>query len=705
MFFENEDLALKKHSRLKVAPPIIDTGWRPPTAFPNLSAASVLSFDVETKDAGLQTETGPGWSRGKSSVVGFSVAARTRGGEHGKWYFPIRHEVGSEYNLDAKQCLGWLNEQLDTTKPKVGANLLYDIGCLHDEGVKVSGVLHDVQFAEALLDEEGSVALDWLGRKYLNQRKTTDDLYAWLALAYGGAATGKQRENIYRASPILVGPYGEDDADLPLQILDQQWPLLEREGLHSLFALENRLIPLLIKMRLQGVAIDVKYCEDFYVELGRDIVNLEHELAVNAGFRVNVNSNQDIAKLFDQVGIKYPRTAATAAYPNGQPSFQKEWLKTVKHPAADAVNNIREHIKVRNTFVRNYLLNANVNGIIHCQFHPLKGDENGTKTGRFASSDPNLQNIPVRTSLGKRIRKAFVPFPGHLRWRKFDYSQIEYRMLAHFAIDGKIKDRFGAGDFDLGEVLEFWRNPEGVWGYYGIADGLRSTYGADPKTDFHVKVMVEFARAAGIDLSKMSEDEVSTFRKPIKNVNFGIMYGQSEKALAYKSGLTPVQAKPFFATYHETAPYVRATMAAISAEVQQFGFVRTILNRRTRFNQWEPADFQQRGMPMHYEAALAEYGSNIKRSYDYRGTNYKFQGSAADVIKKAMDDAHTSGVFDYIGYPLLQVHDELDFSERDDTPAMREAYAYLTHVLENSIKLKVPVKVDSSHGKTWADAK
>lgn len=692
MFFDDHDLTLKKHSRLRLAPPIPETGWRPPAYFPNLSSASVISFDVETKERDFTH--GPGWARGKSHVCGFSVAARARGGETGKWYFPIRHEVGGDWNLDARQCLSWLDAQLNTPNvPKVGANLLYDIGSLSEEGVRVAGKLHDVQFAEALLDEEGDVNLDWLGRKYLGKRKTSDELYEWLSQAYGGAATPKQRENIYRAPPALVGPYGEDDADLPLQVLERQWPLLQREGLHQLYALENRLIPLLIKMRRQGVQVDIPYAEKLYDDLGHDIERLTDEFSYSVGMRVNVNSNKDLAKLFDKIGLRYPKTA------DGAPSFQKEFLKELEHPISDSINNIREHIKIRQTFVKSYILESHVNGLIYCQFHPLKGDEGGTKTGRFASSTPNLQNIPVRTDLGRRVRRAFRAFAGHLRWRKFDYSQIEYRILAHFAVDG------ATHRYTFDRVLDFWQNPDGVWGMDGVADALRKTYNDDPSTDYHKQVMASFAAEKGIDLSKMSKDEIDIFRKPIKNVNFGLLYGQTEKALAYKAGLNKEQAKSFFATYHQTASYVKPTMAAISAEVQRFGFVRTITGRRTRFNLWQPAGYGEKGYPLPYHAALAEYGSNIKRAYAYRGTNYKFQGSAADVIKIAMDAAHTSGVFDYIGYPLLQVHDELDFSEKDDSPAMQEAYRYLQHVLETSVKLKIPVKVDSSHGEDWSKAK
>ena len=687
MFFNDDDLALKKHSRLRVPPPVPETGWRPPQYFPNLDGASVISFDVETRERDF--ERGPGWSRGKSEIVGFSVAARKgRSDETGKWYFPIRHVVEPEYNLDPSNCLQWLNAQLNTPSiPKVGANLLYDVGNLSAEGVNVAGKLFDVQFAEALLDDEAEVNLDWLGHKYLGQSKTAEDLYNWCALAYGGNATGKQRENIWRAPPRLVGPYGEDDADLPLRILEKQHPLLYRDGLLELFDLECGLIPLLIRMRWQGVRVDIGRAEQLHYELGQQIPTLEAELAYACGLSsLNVNSNKDLAKAYDNLGIKYPRTAGTIDNPEGQPSFQKEWLKAQKDPVSAKVNEIREIIKIRSTFLESYVLKSHVNGIIHCQFHPMRSDEDGTKTGRFASSTPNLQNIPVRTKLGKAVRECFVPFQGHLRWRKIDYSQIEYRMLAHFAVDGK--------DFTFDQVKEFWQGRMALWGYAGQADLLRKTYVDDPTTDYHDYTQNNVKALTGIFID----------RKPIKNINFGLIYGQTEKSLAYKAGFTQEQAKQVFAAYHQGAPYAKPTMAAVAMEVQHHGFVQTVLGRRTRFNLWEPADFNERGRALPYRAALAEYGSKIRRAYAYKGVNYKLQGSAADVIKRAMRAAYESGVFDVVGFPLLQVHDELDFSEIDDSPAQREAYAFLQNVLENSIQLRIPVKAEVSLGQTWAEA-
>ncbi len=651
MFFDDEKIVTKKQARLKyVETP--ETGWRPPASFPNLSSAVAIGFDVETKETDFTH--GPGWSRSKGHIVGFSLSAVDAAGNRGKWYFPVRHEVEPEYNLDPKQCFAWLKTVLETPHiPKVGANLLYDIGWLTEENIYVLGELLDVQFAEALIDEQGEVSLEYLGSKYLGRGKKTDILYAWLAEAYGGAASQAQRQNIYRASPRLAGPYAEDDADLPLDILEKQWAILGYENLVDLFRMECGLIPLLIRMRLAGVTVDVKAAEQLYVELRQDTDKLYEQLIDNTGVAIeSVNSATELAKIFDSLGLEYPRTDA------GAPSFRKEFLKSVEHPVADLINDIREHEKIRGTFVKSYLLESNVNGLIHCQFHPLRSDEGGTKTGRFSSSDPNLQNIPVRTALGKKVRKAFIPDAGHYCVRKYDYSQIEYRMLANFAV--------GPGSEDL-----------------------RATYNNDPTTDYHEVVQTNVHKITNLLID----------RKPIKNINFGLLYGQSEPALAYKAGFTSEQAKGVFKAYHSGAPYVKPTMKAIGQEVQRNGYVCTILGRRTRFNLWEP--IKERGIALPHDQAVRRYGSNIRRAYEYRGVNYKLQGSAADVIKKAMYTAFKSGIFDFIGVPKLQVHDELVFSQIDNSDAQNKAYDELQHILETALLCRVPIKAEGGVGPNW----
>lgn len=667
MFFDDLELKPRKQASLRT-PPIPETGWTPPAELPDLSGASVISFDVETKEEDF--DHGPGWARDKGHIVGVSVAARWSGTAH-QWsgYLPIRHEQGAEHNLPVERVVGWLRASLQNKIPKVGANLLYDIGWLAEENVLVEGDLYDVQFAEALIDETEPVALEALGQKYVSEGKDSSTLYEWLAQAYGGRSSSLQRANIYRAPPTLVGPYAGSDAELPLAIIERQWPLLSEAGCLDLFRMECASIPLLVKMRQAGVRIDVEAAARLYDELGADLIRLYEELAHISGVRIeSVSAAAQVASCFDAVGVKYSTT------PTGAPSFQKEWLKAQTHPVATKINEVREHEKIRNTFVKAYLLESHNRGRLHCQFHPLRSEEGGTITGRYSSSNPNLQNIPTRSDLGKRIRKLFIPDEGHIGWEKNDHSQIEYRMLANFAI--------GKG-----------------------ADDLRETYLRDPRTDYHDRVFRRYCEQTGLDYTHMPKEEKAERRRPLKNINFGLIYGQSEPSLGYKSGMSDKDAKEFFVSYHESAPYVKPTMKAIAAEVQRYGYITTILGRRVHFPLWESAEWGVKGKPMRWQAALAAYGSNIKRAGDYKGTNYKFQGSAADVMKAGMLKAYQDGVFDEIGYPKMQVHDELDFSVIDDSPRQNDAYRHLRYCLETAVPtLRVPLYVDSKRGANWGEA-
>lgn len=676
MFFDDEKLELKKRATLRAPPQIPDTKWQPPQYYPDLSDASVIAFDVETKE--LDWPNGPGWSRGPAGhIVGFSIAARKRqSGECGKWYFPVRHEVEAEFNLDANKSFNWLRSVLETPSiPKVGASLLYDVGWLTEENIFVEGDLYDCQYAESLLDEDALVALDNLGHKYCGEGKESSLLYDWIRQAYHP----KERElrgEIWRSPPRLVGPYGEQDADLPIRVLERQWPLLARQNLIPLFQMECSLIRLLVRMRMTGVRVDLDYAAQLYTKFDKELQRLNEKIYQDTGFRVNVNSAEELGPLFDSLNIKYPLT------PGGKPSLQKEFMENLHHPVTDTINMARRLGKLNSTFIKGALLEGSHKGRIHTQFHPLRSDkgegQEGARTGRFSSSDPNLQNIPVRSDEGKQIRYAFIPDEGHCAWEKDDMSQQEYRYLAHYAVDN--------GD--------------------GSADRLRAEYNTNPKTDYHQNVYIAACPFLGWNPNESKELQAK-HRRPIKNTNFGLIYGQGQILLAIKLGLTRKESAKFFEGYHKAAPWVKPTMAAIAAEVQEFGYVTTILGRRCRFNLWEPI-IQPRGtdrrFALPYDAAIREYGHAIKRAYDYRGVNYKFQGSNADHMKKWMQMAYQAGVFDVIGIPKITVHDELGFSVIDDSRQQDEAYAELRHIFEKSIPLRVPVRADSKRGLTWGNA-
>lgn len=647
MFWQDYPSARGTNRVAAVMPEIPNTGWETPKEFPNLSAAKVIALDIEGYDPELTTH-GPGWARNSGHIVGVSI-----GVHGGKWYFPFRHEVEKEYNLEPEKVLSWLGDVLNTPSiPKVGANLIYDVGWLEHEGVTVAGDLVDVQYAEALLRENAKVALDNLASRYLGEHKDSELLYRWCADFYGGAINDKQRANIYRTPPRLTGPYAESDADLPMRLAPLLYDRLHAEGLLNVFNMECKLIRLLLAMRKEGVSVDVAKAEQVRSDLLKRSAEFNKRLKEMVGFEVNVNASASLAKAFDKIGLGYKKTT------KGNPSFTKEFLKTVMHPIGNIIREIKTCEKMVGTFLEGYILNSHVNGKVYGQFHPLRSDDGGTRSGRFSSSTPNLQNIPIRSDLGKQLRSIFIPDPGHKCWRKYDYSQIEYRFLVHFAI---------------GEGAEL----------------VRHLFRTDPSTDYHALTQ------------KLVKDKTGIFleRKPIKNINFGLIYGMGVAKLARQIGISGAEGKKLFKAYHEGAPFAKATMEMCINEAQRTGVITTILGRKSRFDMWEPADYtgEERAIGLPYEKALMLYG-NIKRAYTHKALNRKLQGSAADMMKIAMVRCWEEGIFDATGVPRLTVHDELDFS---DPGGRDEAFKAMKHIMETALPISIPTKADEEVGPNW----
>ena len=660
LFWQDLPTSRKRSEQERPRPEVPETGWRPPTEFPNLSSAVILSLDTETWDPDLET-SGPGWARGRGHIVGFSVGAMDANGNRGKWYFPVRHADTPEDNLDPEHAFAWLREQLSVPgRPVVGANISYDVGWLHVENIEIAGPIYDIQFAEALLNEAAKVGLETQAQKYLGIGKTSNLLYQWCADAFGGNPTDRQRKNIWRAPPSLVGHYAEDDADLPMQIMTLQWPILVKEGLLDLFIMECELIPLMIAMRLAGVSVDIPRAEELYERMGGQVDILNEQLREQAGFSVNVNSGDDLARAFKAHGIPFHMTAPSANFPEGKPSFTAPWLEAQTHPMAKMVVDIRQREKLRGTFIKSYLLDNHVNGKVHGTFNQLRGEGGGTRSGRFSSQDPNLQNIPTRTEIGKEIRRLFVHDPEHVGFRKYDYSQIEYRFLAHFAV--------GEG-----------------------SDAMRARYAADPDTDYHEATGDMIFDVTGMRL----------IRGHVKNTNFGLVYGMGELHLADLLGVTLAKARELFSAYHEGAPFAKATMNATSKEAEVYGVITTILGRKSRFDLWEPSSFADKRPALSYANALNRYG-NIKRAYTHKALNRRLQGSAADQMKMAMWKCWKDGIFAETGVPRLTVHDELDFSDPGGKDA---AFDEMKHVMENVMQLRVPVRADYEIGPNWGDVK
>lgn len=642
----------KQKPKFRPMPAIPDTGWRPVREYPDLSSAKLIAIDVETKE--LDFSNGPGWARGTGHIVGVSVATNNGFCR----YYPVRHEVGAEDNLPAHEVFGWLKRELGRKEQcKVGANITYDIGWLGEEGVEVAGLCMDVQYAEALLNPGSRVALERLGHKYVGEGKDSSAMYDWIRQAYA-PAKGAERGEIYRTPPRLVGFYAESDTSLPIQIIQKQWPELSRWGLTQVFYLECELIPLMVAMRREGVTVDLVKAQQQDDFLSAEVERMLAEVRSQIGFNVNVNSGQDLAKAFDKLGLKYGKTES------GNPSFTADFLAGMHHPFAKLITEIKSYRKIQSTFVRGYIMDKHVNGKLFAQFHQMRSDDGGTVSGRFSSSDPNLQNIPSRHKvLGPLCRGLFIPDYGHAEWWSADYAQIEYRFMVHFAV--------GPG-----------------------ADAIRQIFVADPNVDYH-QVMVDIIHeASGVLID----------RKPAKTINFGLLYGMMLKRLAEKLALSEEEARPILDAYHKGAPFIKATMDAYEQEVYDKGYVETILGRKSFFNLWVP----QRGgwgkPALPRDLALKEYGSAIKLDGTHKAINRVLQGSSADQMKAGMLKGWKDGIFDQTGVPRLTVHDELNFSKRDCSPATEAAFKEFVNVMQTVIPLKIPVLAEEGRGPSWNEA-
>jgi DNA polymerase-1 len=608
---------------------------------------------LETYDPEIE-DHGPGWGRGKGHIIGISLATDDGFNK----YFPIRHETG--FNHDPAQILRYVREQLSHPhQPKVGHNLLYDIGWLAHEGVPVIGQVYDTWTAEKLIDHSSSAALEEVGQRYLGEGKSSEALYDWAWQAWGRGAPkspGDKRKcamkNLRNIPAELVGFYAESDTALPLQILPKQFEKMNELGLLEVFHMECDLLPVLVQMRLLGVSVDLDAAERARDQFLNAAAEVQRQVDEIAGCATNTGSAQEVAKVFDRLKIRYPRTEKTDA-----PSFKGEFLKTVEHPIGSLIVELEELKKYTSTFIDNAILGSHVNGKIHCEFNPLRA-----VTGRMSASNPNLQQVPSRNELAKAVRAIFVPDAGDVAIGKWDYSSVESRILAHYAV--------GPG-----------------------ATALRKEYNDNPLVDYHKWTIAKVKEITGILLE----------RKPAKIISFGLGYGASPKKLASMLGLTLDEAIPLFEAYHGGLPFVQTTMDHLSRFAEEHGHTRTILGRRAVFDHWEPK-YTPRGAPrpvaLRFEQAIRAFGPNIKRSHLHKAVNYTIQGAAADLMKMAMVRCHKEGIFDATGFPRLVVHDELVYSVREGYA--RKDFLAMQNVMENAVKFKVPIRTEGEIGPNWA---
>jgi DNA polymerase I-like protein with 3'-5' exonuclease and polymerase domains len=353
-----------------------------------------------------------------------------------------------------------------------------------------------------------------------------------------------------------------------------------------------------------------------------------------------------VQQVFEALNLQYPKTEA------GAPSFTKQYLNAHPHEVCQAIVQLRETDKADSTFIDTILRHEH-NGRIHTEFHQLRSDDGGTVTGRFSSSNPNLQQIPARDpEIKKLIRGLFIPEQGS-RWGSFDYSSQEPRLLVHFAASIRGENR------------------------HDMIDSVVKAY-----------------NEGDVDLHQMVADFAGITRKEAKVVNLGIMYGMGKGKLAGQLGISEEEAGALLQTHHEKVPFVKGLADLAMQQAAKHGVIRTLLGRRCNFHLWEPRSFGYK-KPLPFEEAMKEYGQPLTRAFTYKALNKLIQGSAADQTKKAMADCYAEGLL-----PMLTVHDELCFSVESSVAICSDQRDHG----DRSIRvLKVPSKVDAELGDNWGE--
>ena len=616
--------------------------WVPPLELPDITGASKIAIDVETRDPNLK-RNGPGWPTGDGEVVGYAIAV-----DGWSTYIPIRHFGGG--NLDEKIVNRWLKKVFECPADKIMHNAQYDLGWIKQMGFTVNGRIIDTMIIASLLDENRfSYSLNALAYDLLNKTKSEKGLNA-AAQEFGV----DPKAEMWKMPAMYVGPYAEADAELTLELWNYFSVKLTQEDLWGVANLELDLLPCLVDMTMRGVRVDVNRVERTRDSLLKREVEVMKELKRVAGTGVEIWAAQSLAKSFDNLGIDYPKTQ------KGAPSFTKLFLQEHSHPVAKLIVEARNLNKTSGTFINSIMKHCHADGRIHSHINQLRSDDGGTVSGRISMRNPNLQQIPARDPIfGPMIRSLFLPEENE-KWAAIDFSQQEPRILVHYAhVYGKTR----------GIELE------------GASEFVQA-YNEKPETDFHSLV----AEMASIP------------RKQAKTINLGLIYGMGVNKMSEELDIDVDEAKALVKQYHARVPFVKGLMSGVMNRLNDKtsgGALRSLEGRKCRFDSWEPDTFaMNKALP--FKEAVAAYGptTRLKRAFTYKALNRLIQASAADMTKKAMVQLYKLGKL-----PLLQIHDELAMSVKN-----REEAQEIAKVMENAVPLEVPNVCDIEMGPSWGEA-
>ncbi len=562
----------------------------------------------------------------EAELVGVALSWRAHQGVYAAMKGPEGEEV-----CPLQESLNLLKDILDNPRVgKVGQNLKYDIMVLKSYGLNMKGVVCDTMVASHLLNpSERSHSLEALSLRCLNYRPVEIE-----ELVEGE----KNKLRMDKVSVEKVTRYACEDADLAYRLYELLYPELKGRGLlEVLKKIELPLIHVLADMEWLGIKINRNYLEELGREFDLALQDLQKKIYYMAGTEFNINSPQQLSEvLFQRLKLPVPKGKKRNT---GYSTDQKVLTElAAEHEIADDLLRWRRLSKLKSTYADALVEIVNSRtGRLHTSFN-----QTGTATGRLSSSDPNLQNIPIRTSLGRRIRRAFVPSEPWMSFLSADYSQVELRVLAHCSGDKTLQDAFRA-DRDIHRFVA--------------------------------------AQVYGIDETEVNEQ----MRGRAKAVNFGIVYGQTAYGLSRSLKISTEEAQTFIDEYFDRYPNIRKFINHTVAGACNNGYVKTLGGR------------------MRPITGLGSEGV-VRNAAERVAVNTVIQGSAADLIKIAMINIHRKlGEISQQSNMLIQIHDELLFEVPDDE--MADVKTFVNDQMREAMKLSVPLKVDLVTGKNWEQAK
>ncbi len=582
-----------------------------------LKAADTFAFDTETTSLSYMT----------AEIVGVSFCV-TPG--HAA-YVPVAHSyMDAPEQLDRDAVLNALKPLLeDPHVAKIGHHLKYDAHVLRNYGIELRGIEYDTMLESYVLNSTATRHdMDSVAKHYLGVE----------TIHYEDVAGKGAKQITFDKVPLeTAGPYAAEDADITLRLHEEVWPRLEAiDELARVYSdIERPLVPILLDMEHNGVLLDIDMLNDLSVEFASIMQKLETEAFNAAGQEFNLGSPKQLQQiLFEKQGLPIIRKT-----PKGQPSTAEDVLAelALDYPLPQLILDYRSLSKLKSTYTDKLPLQADPDTHrVHTSYHQAVA-----ATGRLSSSDPNLQNIPIRTSQGRRIRQAFIA-PEGFTLLAADYSQIELRIMAHLSAD----------------------------------EGLTRAFAED--RDVH--------RATAAEVFDTPLDEVSQDqRRSAKAINFGLIYGMSAFGLAKQLNITRHAAQEYVNVYFERYPGVQDYMDRTREQAKETGYVETVFGRR-----------------LYLPDINARNGQ--RRQYAERSAiNAPMQGTAADIIKMAMLEVHDwlneSGVNARL---LMQVHDELVLEVADDD--LSHVRDQVVSLMCDAASLNVPLKVDAGSGANWDEA-